>query len=81
MKKFKKLIIISQILLIILLKFTFVETASASTVSKGECVMEVTSGRILFSKDENLKLPIASTTKILTALTVIENFDLNKIMF
>lgn len=80
MKKFKKFIIISQILLIFLLKFIAVDTASATTVSKGECVMEVTSGRILYCKDENLKLPIASTTKILTAITVIENFDLNKII-
>ena len=30
--------------------------------------------------NENLKLPIASITKIITAITVIENFDLNKVV-
>ncbi len=32
-------------------------------------------GNILYSKSENKKLPMASTTKIFTALTVIENCD------
>ncbi len=80
MKKIKKIIIISQILLIFLFCFKVQNTAFGATVSKGECVMEVSSGRILYSSNEDVKLPIASTTKILTALTVIENFDLNKVI-
>ncbi len=80
MKKFKKLIIISQILLVLLLRFIFVDTAYGATVSKGECVMEVSSGRILYNLNQDAKLPIASTTKILTAITVIENFNLQKII-
>ncbi len=80
MKKFKKLIIISQILLIFLFCIKVQNTALGATVSKGECVMEVTSGRILYSSNQDLKLPIASTTKILTAITVIENFNLDKII-
>lgn len=46
----------------------------------GIVVMEKLSGRILFSENETEKLPMASTTKILTAITVIENFDLNKVI-
>ncbi len=80
MKKFKKLLILSQFLLIFILHFSSYNIVYGATVSKGECVMEVSSGRILYSKSEDLKLPIASTTKILTALTVIENFDLTKII-
>jgi D-alanyl-D-alanine carboxypeptidase len=33
----------------------------------------LTEDTILYSKDENKKLPMASTTKVFTALTVIEN--------
>ena len=42
--------------------------------------MEVSSKRVLYSDNENLKLPMASTTKILTCITVIENFDLEKVV-
>lgn len=41
--------------------------------------LETNSGRVLYAKDEHKKLPMASTTKILTAILVIENNeDLNK---
>lgn len=76
----KKIINIS-ILSIIISIFTsliYSPVVSAYTVSKGECVIEVNSDRILYCLNENTKLPMASTTKILTALTVIENFDLDK---
>lgn len=35
--------------------------------------IEASTGRILYAKDENKKLPMASTTKILTAIIAIEN--------
>lgn len=41
--------------------------------------IEKSTGRILYSKDEHKRLPMASTTKILTAIVAIENCDdLNK---
>ena len=49
--------------------------AGAFTVSKSEAVMEVSSGRILSETDADVELPMASTTKIVTAITVIDNFD------
>lgn len=52
--------------------------AEAYTISKAETVMEVSSGRILFESDADEKLPMASTTKIVTAITVIDNFDVEK---
>lgn len=52
----------------------------AKADSFAEIVIEKTSGRILYSQNENAKLPMASTTKIITAITVIDNFDLNKII-
>lgn len=46
--------------------------------AKSAIVMERTSGRVLFALNERQKLPMASTTKIVTALTVIENCDLSQ---
>ena len=79
MKKIVNIAIISLIINIIILSTPTVK-ASAYTVSNGECVMEVNSGRILSSNNIDKKLPMASTTKILTALTVIENFDIDKVV-
>ncbi len=43
--------------------------------------MEASSRRILKSENENKELLIASTTKIMTAIVCIENFDLNEKIF
>lgn len=51
------------------------------TSSKSMIVIETTNGSTLYSKNANEKLPMASTTKIITALTVIENCeDLDKVI-
>lgn len=47
------------------------ETTSAQSM----VVLETTNNSILYSKNENEKLPMASTTKIVTAITVIENCE------
>ena len=41
-------------------------------------IMDVNSGRILYSKDMNNERLIASTTKIMTCIIVLENSELNK---
>ena len=51
------------------------EVFAKSTESKGECVIEQSSGRILYANSAEKPLPIASTTKILTAITVLEHSD------
>ncbi len=71
------LLIIPLIISIFLFSFNS-KTVSAYTVSRGECVIEISSGKVLHKVNSNAKLPMASTTKILTALTVIENFDVDK---
>jgi len=45
------------------------------TSAKAMLVMDVNSGRVLYSKNDNEKLPMASTTKIITAIVAIENND------
>lgn len=41
-------------------------------------LMDAESGRVLYSKNEEQMLPIASTTKIMTALVVLENHELDE---
>lgn len=43
------------------------------TSAKSMVTMESNSGRILYKKNENQRLPMASTTKIITAIVAIEN--------
>ena len=45
----------------------------AESGGKSECVMELESRRILYEKNGETRLPMASTTKIVTAITVLEN--------
>lgn len=49
--------------------------ASVYTEGKAECVIEAQSGRILYQSHGDLRLPIASTTKIVTAATVLRLCD------
>lgn len=52
------------------------QTSSAEAMA----TMEVGSGRLLYAKNENKRLPMASTTKIITAIVAIENCtDLDKV--
>ena len=53
---------------------------SAGNVScaRAECVMEVSSRRVLYERNGEEKLPLASTTKIATALTVLYEAEVCK---
>lgn len=48
--------------------------------SAGEAVVEVESGRVLYSSDGEKRLPMASTTKILTAIIIIEDCPLDDVV-
>ena len=43
--------------------------------AKAECVMDLNSRRVLYEARGDLRLPMASTTKILTAATVLDNIS------
>lgn len=49
--------------------------------AEGAILMEASTGEIIYSKDENKKLPPASITKIMTMLLIIEAIDSKKISF
>jgi len=50
----------------------------AATESRAECIIEVTSKRFLYEKDADIRLPMASTTKILTAIIILEDCDVEE---
>ncbi len=52
---------------------TYTAASYAQTSAKAMCVMEASTGRVLYSKNKSEKLAMASTTKIMTAITAIEN--------
>ena len=52
--------------------------ANGATESIAECVAEVSSRRILCEKNADCFLPMASTTKILTAILIIDDCDLSE---
>ena len=83
MAKFYKISVIFIAILIFLQFFNSVPMVcyAESKVDKYESMItiETKTGRVLYEKDKNKKLPMASTTKILTAIVAIENTeDLDK---
>lgn len=60
--------------------FAFAYGQEFSTSAQSAVVMEKTSRRILYSKNCDEHLPIASTTKIVTALTVLNNCNLDDVV-
>lgn len=61
------------VLLLLLLPINIYADSGHSTV-----IMDMDSGRIVYSKNMHSKNLIASTTKIMTAIIVLENLDLDK---
>lgn len=50
----------------------------AATESRAECVVEISSRRFLARKNSDCNLPMASTTKVLTAIMIIDDCDLDE---
>src|SRR3989344_4623709 len=48
--------------------------------AKSGLVYDIQSGRFLFAKNPRIKLPVASLTKILSAVVVLENFDTKEVV-
>lgn len=46
--------------------------ALAETSARAACILEMETGRVLFASDMHARLPMASTTKVMTALLAIE---------
>ena len=74
-----KIIIVLLILLTVIMP-NITSTNAYASVSSSEIVMELNSGRILHEENAYQKRYMASTTKILTAITIIENCNINDIV-
>lgn len=82
-KKKRVLISLVAILLLVGIFFSTFSTLIVSvtraeslyTSAVGSCVIEGSTGRVLFEKNKDKKLAMASTTKIMTAITAIENCE------
>ncbi len=55
-------------------------TGNFATSAQSAVVMEQSSGRVLFGKNQHAQLPMASTTKIVTALTVLQNVNIDQVV-
>lgn len=58
--------------------FNFTDSLPADADGVAEIAMELNSGKILHEKSVDVKLPMASTTKIMTALIIAEDCDLTE---
>lgn len=70
----KKITILLTIILILTCQFMHVE-AMPMVSAQSYIVIDAGSGRIIKSYNANIKLPIASTTKIMTTILAIENIE------
>lgn len=82
-KRFILILILLTISITLLAPFTQVQAVNTSVpevdfpiYSQGAVLMDSSTGKILYGKNENDKLYPASTTKILTAIIAIENYNL-----
>lgn len=80
--KFKKFIILLLILLLLILDFSisYSVTEKPNILAEGAILLDSSTDRILYSKNEKKILYPASTTKILSAILVIENCNLDDIV-
>ena len=60
--------------------FAFGVQANFTSSAQSVTVMERSSGRVLYEKNSAARLPMASTTKIVTALTVIKHCNLDDVV-
>ncbi len=74
-----KLLLIAILSVLLLCPFLpSVALTNAATESLSECVIEVSSRRFLHEKNADRRLPMASTTKVLTALLILDEENLDE---
>lgn len=78
--KQKILTIISLLIFICLFNNTEIAQAQVTVSAEAAALMNADTGELLFVKEPNKELPIASLTKIMTAILAIENGNLDAIV-
>ena len=88
-KKYKSTFILKKILFcfLILIQFIYITNKLYATNKEftkidvpSALVMDMNSGRILFDKNGEEKRPMASLTKIMTSILLVENCDLDELI-
>ncbi|MDE7162965.1 MAG: D-alanyl-D-alanine carboxypeptidase [Clostridia bacterium] len=77
-KKLRSAIFFGVCLTLVASFVTFNSPVNADADGVAEIAMELTQGKILHEKNADRKLPMASTTKIMTALIIAEECDLSE---
>lgn len=80
MRKIKKIVFIGLVVMMLNPCIECVLAAEDITSAKGAYVMEMKTGRPLYASNANEAMPMASTTKVMTALLALENGDLNALV-
>ncbi len=79
MQKHKRIFIIITLISLVL-TLGSVNMSALSTNARAACLIDADSGAILYSLNENERLPMASTTKIMSAIVALEHGDLNAVV-
>lgn len=66
------------IVFVIIFSFVPFKTKALSTSAKGAILINGDTGEVIYQHNADVKLPMASTTKIMTALLLCENGDFNR---
>ncbi len=69
---------ITALLLVPILFMTVLPARALDVSARSAIVIEAETGRVVFEKDADTRRPMASTTKIMTALVAIESGDLSR---
>jgi len=77
MKKYIGIIIIAILLFVNIIN---VYAKGPEVIASNAVLIDGTNNRVLYGKEENEKVAMASTTKIMTCLIVLENADLNDVV-
>ena len=78
----KALAILLSLLLILssVSTYTYATPSEPRLSAESAVLIDAVSGKILYEKDSDKKMGMASTTKIMTALVAVENLDIHKII-
>lgn len=80
MKKLFKKIIVILLGLILITNSTIKVNADETLYAKSAVLIDGENGKILYGKEPEQKMAMASTTKIMTCIIALENCDMNEIM-
>ena len=74
----RRIIVLAAALLLWLEPWTAAASEPFAVAAKGAVLIDADSGRVLFGQNEDEMLPMASTTKVMTALIALENARLDE---